>query len=69
MTDDDEVVVEGESFDGKCPITSQLMVAPMKNDKCPHVFDKKGIDMLMAKKAVIKCPMAGAPSPRARARA
>ena len=71
LTDDDDVVVEDESFDGKCTISGTLMTEPMKNDQCPHVFDKKSIDMLLKKKPVIKCPMIGmrsggraAPAPR-----
>lgn len=56
--DDDDLVVEREIRDLKCPLSLQLMKNPYSNHKCKHTFEKAAImDFLESNHGVAKCPV------------
>lgn len=58
MDDDDDLVVEREIIDLKCPLSLQIMTEPFSNKVCKHTFEKSAIsDFLNTHRGVIKCPV------------
>ena len=56
--EDDDLVVEREIRDLKCPLSLQLMKEPYSNHKCKHTFEKSAImDFLRTNQGVAKCPV------------
>lgn len=43
MGDDEDLMVQEETQNFKCPYTGQEMVEPVKNTACGHTYDKEGI--------------------------
>jgi len=58
VDDDDDLVVEREIIDLKCPLSLQIMTEPFSNKVCKHTFEKSAIlDFLTTHRGVIKCPV------------
>lgn len=56
--DDDDLVVEREIRDLKCPLSLQMMKEPYSNHKCKHTFEKSAIlDFLRTNGGKAKCPV------------
>ncbi|KAK3331982.1 zinc-finger of the MIZ type in Nse subunit-domain-containing protein [Cercophora scortea] len=56
--DDDDLVVEREIIDLKCPLSLQTLSEPYSNHKCRHTFQKSAImDFLRDNRGVAKCPV------------
>ena len=56
--DDDDLVVEREIRDLKCPLSLRMMKDPYSNHKCQHTFEKSAImDFLRTNGGVAKCPV------------
>ncbi|KAM7207442.1 Zinc-finger of the MIZ type in Nse subunit domain containing protein [Naviculisporaceae sp. PSN 640] len=56
--DDDDLVVEREIRDLKCPLSLQMMKDPYSNHKCKHTFEKSAIiDYLRSSGGQAKCPV------------
>ena len=61
--DDDDIQVEmpnqesGAQF--KCPVTQLLMVIPMRNSVCGHVYDKEGFKFWLSGRRTKTCPISG----------
>ncbi|KAK0709779.1 zinc-finger of the MIZ type in Nse subunit-domain-containing protein [Lasiosphaeria miniovina] len=56
--EDDDLVVEREIIDLKCPLSLQVMREPYSNHKCKHTFEKSAImDFLRTSGGAAKCPV------------
>ncbi|KAM7191598.1 Zinc-finger of the MIZ type in Nse subunit domain containing protein [Rhypophila sp. PSN 637] len=56
--DDDDIVIEREVRDLKCPLSLQVMKDPYSNHKCKHTFEKSAImEFLKTNHGVAKCPV------------
>ncbi|KAK3682606.1 zinc-finger of the MIZ type in Nse subunit-domain-containing protein [Podospora appendiculata] len=56
--EDDDLVVEREIIDLKCPLSLQTLSEPYSNHKCRHTFQKSAImDFLRDNRGVAKCPV------------
>ncbi|KAK1759488.1 E3 SUMO-protein ligase nse2 [Echria macrotheca] len=54
--DDDEVVIEREVIDFRCPLTMALLKEPYSNRKCKHTHEKSAVlQFLRENRGVIKC--------------
>ncbi|KAK4201068.1 zinc-finger of the MIZ type in Nse subunit-domain-containing protein [Triangularia verruculosa] len=58
--EDDELVVEREIVDLKCPLSLQTFKAPYSNHKCKHTFEKDAImDFIRTSGGKAQCPVPG----------
>jgi E3 SUMO-protein ligase NSE2 len=56
--EDEELVIEREIIDLKCPLSLQIMKEPYGNRKCRHVFEKSAIlDFLSSNGGQANCPV------------
>ncbi|KAL2170234.1 hypothetical protein VTG60DRAFT_5102 [Thermothelomyces hinnuleus] len=56
--EDDDLVVEREIIDLKCPLSLQIMKEPYSNHKCKHTFEKSAIlEFIRSNGGVAKCPV------------
>ncbi|KAK5652714.1 hypothetical protein OQA88_9567 [Cercophora sp. LCS_1] len=56
--EDDDLVVEREIIDLKCPLSLQVMKEPYSNRKCKHTFDKSAVlDYMQTNRGRAKCPV------------
>ncbi|KAK4147489.1 zinc-finger of the MIZ type in Nse subunit-domain-containing protein [Dichotomopilus funicola] len=56
--DDDDLVVEREIIDLKCPLSLQTMKQPYSNHQCKHTFEKMAImEFIQSSGGVAKCPV------------
>lgn len=55
---DDDLVVEREIIDLKCPLSLQDMKEPYSNHRCRHTFEKTAImEFIRSNNGVAKCPV------------
>ncbi|KAK3292785.1 zinc-finger of the MIZ type in Nse subunit-domain-containing protein [Chaetomium fimeti] len=55
---DDDLVVEREIIDLKCPLSLQIMKEPYSNQKCRHTFEKLAImEFIQSNGGMAKCPV------------
>ncbi|KAL2256858.1 hypothetical protein VTK26DRAFT_1023 [Humicola hyalothermophila] len=55
---DDDLVVEREIIDLKCPLSLQMMKEPFSNHQCKHTFEKTAImEFIRSNRGVAKCPV------------
>uniref|UniRef100_A0A0B6ZR91 E3 SUMO-protein ligase NSE2 n=1 Tax=Arion vulgaris TaxID=1028688 RepID=A0A0B6ZR91_9EUPU len=58
--DDEDVAMTSVEINIKCPFTGQVMVNPVRNKICNHVYDKDGITAYInSRRAKAKCPVGG----------
>ncbi|KAK4190923.1 E3 SUMO-protein ligase nse2 [Podospora australis] len=56
--DDDDLVVEREIIDLKCPLSLQVYKEPFSNHKCKHTFEKSAItEFINNNRGLAKCPV------------
>ncbi|KAK0629145.1 zinc-finger of the MIZ type in Nse subunit-domain-containing protein [Bombardia bombarda] len=56
--DDDDLMIEREIIDLKCPLSLQTMKEPYSNHKCKHTFEKSAIlDFLRTNGGTAQCPV------------
>ncbi|KAK4150887.1 zinc-finger of the MIZ type in Nse subunit-domain-containing protein [Chaetomidium leptoderma] len=56
--EDDDLVVEREIIDLKCPLSLQIMKEPYSNHQCKHTFDKASImEFIRSNGGMAKCPV------------
>ncbi|KAG7286145.1 hypothetical protein NEMBOFW57_008448 [Staphylotrichum longicolle] len=56
--DDDDLVVEREIIDLKCPLSLQIMKEPYSNHQCKHTFEKAAIlEFIRSNGGLAKCPV------------
>ncbi|KAL2018276.1 hypothetical protein VTK56DRAFT_1030 [Thermocarpiscus australiensis] len=56
--EDDDLVVEREIIDLKCPLSLQIMKEPYSNHQCKHTFEKSAIiEFIRSNGGVAKCPV------------
>jgi len=56
--DDDDLVVEREIIDLKCPLSLQIMKEPYSNHQCKHTFEKAAIiEFISSNGGLAKCPV------------
>ncbi|KAK4463832.1 zinc-finger of the MIZ type in Nse subunit-domain-containing protein [Cladorrhinum samala] len=56
--DDDDLVVEREIMDLKCPLSLQVYKEPFSNHRCKHTFEKSAIvEFINSNRGVAKCPV------------
>ncbi len=56
--DDDDLVVEREIIDLKCPLSLQTMKEPYSNHQCKHTFEKAAIlEFIRSNGGTAKCPV------------
>ncbi|KAL2264861.1 hypothetical protein VTJ83DRAFT_7371 [Remersonia thermophila] len=56
--DDDDLVVEREIIDLKCPLSLQVMKEPYSNHRCKHTFEKSAIlEFLRSSGGTGRCPV------------
>ncbi|KAL2161982.1 hypothetical protein VTH06DRAFT_7767 [Thermothelomyces fergusii] len=56
--EDDDLVVEREIIDLKCPLSLQVMKEPYSNHQCKHTFEKSAIlEFIRSNGGVAKCPV------------
>jgi len=56
--EDDDLVVEREIIDLKCPLSLQKMKEPYSNHQCKHTFEKAAIvEFIQSNGGVAKCPV------------
>ncbi|KAH6843082.1 zinc-finger of the MIZ type in Nse subunit-domain-containing protein [Chaetomium sp. MPI-CAGE-AT-0009] len=56
--EDDDLVVEREIIDLKCPLSLQIMKEPYSNQKCRHTFEKMAImEFIQSNGGMAKCPV------------
>lgn len=55
---DDDLVVEREIIDLKCPLSLQIMKEPYSNHQCKHTFEKAAIlEFIRSNGGLAKCPV------------
>ncbi|KAK4229363.1 zinc-finger of the MIZ type in Nse subunit-domain-containing protein [Podospora fimiseda] len=58
LGDDDDLVVEREIMDLKCPLSLQVFKEPFSNHRCKHTFEKSAIvEFINSNRGVAKCPV------------
>ena len=56
--EDDDLVVEREIIDLKCPLSLQIMKEPYSNHQCKHTFEKSAIcEFIQNNRGQAKCPV------------
>lgn len=56
--EDDDLVVEREIIDLKCPLSLQIMKEPYSNHQCKHTFEKSAImEFIKSNRGIAKCPV------------
>jgi hypothetical protein len=56
--EDDDLVVEREIIDLKCPLSLQVMKEPYSNHQCKHTFEKAAImEFIRSSGGLAKCPV------------
>lgn len=58
VNEDDDLVVEREILDLKCPLSLQIMKEPYSNHQCKHTFEKTAImEFIRTSGGTAKCPV------------
>jgi hypothetical protein len=56
--EDDDLVVEREIIDLKCPLSLQIMKEPYSNHQCKHTFERSAImEFIQSSRGLAKCPV------------
>jgi hypothetical protein len=56
--EDDDLVVEREIIDLKCPLSLQIMKEPYSNHQCKHTFERAAIiEFIQSNRGLAKCPV------------
>ncbi|KAK4128490.1 hypothetical protein N657DRAFT_563728 [Parathielavia appendiculata] len=56
--EDDDLVIEREIIDLKCPLSLQIMKEPYSNHQCKHTFEKAAImEFIRSNGGMAKCPV------------
>ncbi len=56
--EDDDLVVEREIIDLKCPLSLQIMREPYSNHQCKHTFERAAIvEFIQNNRGLAKCPV------------
>ena len=56
--EDDDLVVEREIIDLKCPLSLQIMKEPYSNHQCKHTFERSAIvEFIQTNRGLAKCPV------------